>query len=281
MTQEQSHRRRSRTDRKRPVLVTSSTTIENEESGENGQNTENGYVEEVEEVGETRETADAMVPVAPQKPARRLPGFFSTIGRKTEAEESQEVDVAQARLARATRKAGAGTASKEVATTGTQEPKQEAKKPAASTRAATTTRPTSGFKTRYLIGMVIYLLGANFIGIFEASFLTANHLNIVLTTFNLFGGTIVISTSTLVFLLTLILLLILLAKFDLIPRSLSAMGGSPASQRGQSNNRNTNQEANTKTPPPVMKQGVKGEDDDLYDEYRANQRYMQRRARKR
>ena len=52
---------------------------------------------------------------------------------------------------------------------------------------------------RYLLGMVIYLLGANFIGIFEASFMTANHLNIVLTTFKLFGGTIVVSTSTLLY----------------------------------------------------------------------------------
>jgi hypothetical protein len=30
-----------------------------------------------------------------------------------------------------------------------------------------------------------------------------------------------------------------------------------------------------------MRQGVKGADDDLYEDYRATQRYMQRRARKR
>lgn len=274
MTQEQSRRRRSRTDRNRPMLVTSSTATENEESE---QTTQNEYAAEAVETA----PADEVVSTAPQKQTRRLPGFFSTIGRKAQSEESQEVDVAQARLARATRKASTSVTTKETAATSKEEPKQEAKKPA-TTRAAATTRPTSGFKTRYLIGMVVYLLGANFIGIFEASFMTANHLNIILTTFKLFGGTIVISTSTLVFLLTLVLLLIVLARFDLIPRSLSAMSGAPTpAQRGQSNNRNTNQEVSPKTPPPVMKQGIKGEDDDLYDEYRANQRYMQRRARKR
>ena len=273
MTQEQSRRRRSRTDRNRPMLVTASTATENEESA---QTTQNGYAEEVTATA----TADEMVSVAPQKQPRRLPGFFSTVGRKAQSEEEQEVDVAQARLARATRKAGAGATNKEVATTSKEEPKQEAKKPATTKAAAT--RPASGFKTRYLLGMVVYLLGANFVGIFEASFMTANHLNIVLTTFKLFGGNIVISTSTLVFLLTLVLLLIILARFDLIPRSLSAMSGAATpAQRTQANNRNTNSEASTKTPPPVMKQGIKGEDDDLYDEYRANQRYMQRRARKR
>lgn len=274
MTQEQSRRRRNRTDRNRPMLVTSSTAIENEESE---QTTQNGYAVEVAETAPAAE----VISTAPQKPARRLPGFFSTVGRKAQSEEAQEVDVAQARLARATRKAGASVTTKETATTGKEVSKPEAKKPVTA-RAAATTRPTSGFKTRYLLGMVVYLLGANFIGIFEASFMTANHLNIVLTTFKLFGGTIIISTSTLVFLLTLVLLLIVLARFDLIPRSLSAMSGAATpAQRGQANNRNTNQEANPKTPPPVMKQGIKGEDDDLYDEYRANQRYMQRRARKR
>ncbi|HET9921444.1 MAG TPA: hypothetical protein VFQ30_16495 [Ktedonobacteraceae bacterium] len=274
MTQEQSRRRRSRADRNRPVLVTSGTAIENEGSE---LNTEDGQIDEINEMA----MAEEPMPVAPAKPARRLPGFFSTIGKKTETEAEPEVDVAQARLARATRKVGAVSATKETTTSKKEsDGEQETKKPAPA-RAAAPARP-GGFKTRYLLGMVVYLLGANFIGIFEASFMSSNHLNIVLTTFNLFGGNIVISTSTLVFLLTLILLLIVLAKFDLIPRSFSAMSGASTPQRGQSSSRNNNSaEATPKTPPPVMKQGVKGEDDDLYDEYRANQRYMQRRARKR
>jgi hypothetical protein len=274
MTQEQGHRRRpTRADRKRPVLVTSSS-----ESETTLDEPEFEQIETVEESVE--ETAPT-----PAK-TRRLPGFFSTIGKKS-TEEAPEVDVAQARLARATRKAGVGSGSAkatEISTTPTKQEKQEAKPKPAPAR-TTATRP-GGFKTRYLLGMVIYLLGANFIGVFETEFMTANHLNYQLTSFNLFGGQVIISTSTLVFLATLILLLIVLAKFDLIPRSLGALAGQPEPARrgsGQSNNKSksASQEPVAKTPPPTMRQGVKGADDDLYEDYRATQRYMQRRARKR
>lgn len=273
MTQEQSHRRRSaRADRNRPVLVPSSRETESETT------LAEPAFEQIETVEESvEETAPA-----PTK-TRRLPGFFSTIGKKP-AEETLEVDVAQARLARATRKTGLGSGAAkaaEVSTTPKKQEKQEAKATPARTAA---TRP-GGFKTRYLLGMVIYLLGANFIGVFETEFMTANHLNYMLTSFNLFGGTVVISTSTIVFLATLILLLLVLAKFDLIPRSLSALAGQPEPARrgaGQSNNKSksASQEQVAKTP-PAMRQGVKGADDDLYEDYRATQRYMQRRARKR
>ncbi len=276
MTQEQSRRRRyNRADRNRPVLVTSSSETESETSSDD---IESEQIETAEETPIVEE-----VVATPQK-TRRLPGFFSTIGKKP-AEETPEADVAQARLARATRKVGTGTTkAADTMTTVTTEEKQHETKPKPTPARTTTTRPSSGFKTRYLIGMVIYLLGANFIGVIETQFMTANGLNHVLTTFSLFGGTVVISTATIVFLSTLIILLIALAKFDLIPRSLGAMTGMPeTSRRGQTGNRSnsTNQEPTPKTPPPTMKQGVKGADDDIYADYRADQRYMQRRARKR
>ncbi len=276
MTQEQSHRRRStRADRNRPVLVTSSRESESETTLDEP---------EFEQIETVEESVEETAPT-PTK-TRRLPGFFSTIGKKS-TEEAPEVDVAQARLARATRKVGLGSSSTkaaEISTTPTKQEKQEAKPKPAPAR-TTATRP-GGFKTRYLLGMVIYLLGANFIGVFETEFMTANHLNYQLTSFNLFGGQVIISTSTLVFLATLILLLIVLAKFDLIPRSLGALAGQPEPARrgsGQSNNKSksASQEPVAKTPPPTMRQGVKGADDDLYEDYRATQRYMQRRARKR
>ena len=279
MTQEQSRRRRyNRVDRNRPVLVTSSSETESDTSLDDS---EFEQIETIEEASPVEEAA-----AAPQK-MRRLPGFFSTIGKKPE-EATPEIDVAQARLARATRKAGSGTGgakAAEAATTPAKQESQEAKPKPAPAR-TTATRPSGGFKTRYLLGMVIYLLGANFIGVFETQIMSANHLNYVLTTFNLFGGTVVISTSTVVFLATLIVLLLVLAKFDLIPRSLSAMAGQPApARRGQSQSsnkgNNANQEPTVKTPPPTMRQGIKGADDDLYADYRDNQRYMQRRARKR
>jgi hypothetical protein len=123
--------------------------------------------------------------------------------------------------------------------------------------------------------MGIYLLSANFIGVAETSFFQGNHLDSVLTTFNLFGGLIVVRTSTLVYLATLVILLILLARFDLIPRNFSAMTGqssSQASRRGGSSSTNRNTSENVRNAPPTMRQGVKGADDDLYQEYRANQR---------
>jgi hypothetical protein len=94
----------------------------------------------------------------------------------------------------------------------------------------------------------------------------------VLTTFNLFGGKMVVSTSTIAFIATLVILLILLAKFDLIPSSLG-MGmntARPVSKTGSS-------EATPGVPAPkftqpAVRQGVAGEHDDLYQEYRSNQR---------
>jgi len=113
------------------------------------------------------------------------------------------------------------------------------KEPARTTQPA---RPTSAFKTRYLIGMGIYLLGANFIGVFVTSFFQSNHLDSILTTFNLFGSAIVVRTSTLAYLAMLVILLVLLARFDLIPRNFSAMTGqsSQSSRRGGSSNTNRN-----------------------------------------
>jgi hypothetical protein len=275
MTQEQSRRRRSnRADRNRPVLVTSSTETEGET------NSDDTEVEQIETIEETPVAEE--VPATPQK-TRRLPGFFSTIGKKP-TEETPEADVAQARLARATRKAGTTTTKAAESAPTEEKQEQQETKPKPTPARTTTTRPSGGFKTRYLLGMVIYLLGANFIGVFETQFMAANHLYAVLTTFNLFGGKVIISTSTVVFLATLIILLVVLAKLDLIPRSLGALAGQPEpARRGQIGNKSntTDQEPTPKTPPPTMRQGVKGADDDIYADYRADQRYMQRRARKR
>src|SRR5205807_4345416 len=152
-----------------------------------------------------------------------------------------------------------------------------------SSRSAAPSRPNSIFKTRYLIGMGIYLLAANFIGAFETNILRANNLDVRLTQFNLFGGTIVISTSTLVFLATLVIILVALARFDLIPRNFSAMMGGSSSQQNRrgtgsgSSGRNQGPTEGIRNSPPSMKQGVKGADDELYQEYRSNQRRAKKR----
>jgi hypothetical protein len=147
--------------------------------------------------------------------------------------------------------------------------------PPASARSAPA-RPRSGFKTRYILGLAIYLLGAQLIGAYEATFLNANHMDGIL--FKI--GSIAITTSTLAFLATLIILLIVLARFDLIPRNLGTLMGQPTSSRRTGSTPSRTEES-VKTPPPTMKQGVKGADDDLYQEYQEQRRYQQRRERKR
>lgn len=258
------NKRSARAGRNKPLLVTSP---ENEEHKENNEN-------DLEDALPTLEESQSEVqePAPTARPERRLPGFFSTVGKKAPVASSQEVDATQARLARATRTKGSlAKAPTDTRSVAKAEPKKEPAK------ASGPARPASAFKTKYFIGMGIYLLGANFVGIGESSFFAANHLDSVLTTFNLFGGNIVIKTSTLAFLATLVILLVLLARFDLIPRSFSAMSGTPPARKGSSNStaknsQNQNTVEGSRATPPTMKQGVKGKHDNLYQEYRANQR---------
>jgi hypothetical protein len=153
------------------------------------------------------------------------------------------------------------------------------KEPAGSTSSQRPAR--SGFKTKYLIGMGIYLVVAEFMGTFVVNFFRANGLDTVLTKFNLFGGEITISTSILAFLSILIILLIVLARFDLIPRNFAAMSGNSPQRRTGTGNSTAKGNQNTtdsgRTTPPTMRQGVKGANDDLYQEYRANQRREKKR----
>lgn len=258
------HRRSARVPRNRPVLVTSTENEGNEQNEQVGEDSSPTLEESLAEVQSQNPE------VAPTK--RRLPNFFSTVGKRAPTQGSQETDAAQARLARATR----GKVSPARSSTSSEQ-KSEATKEREPARTRTTqpARPAGAFKTRYLIGMGIYLLGANLIGVSVTNFFQGNHLDSVLTTFNLFGGLIVVRTSTLVYLATLVILLVLLARFDLIPRNFSAMTGQSTSRsgrRGSSSNTNRNTSENVRNTPPTMKQGVKGADDDLYQEYRANQR---------
>src|SRR5438876_645087 len=117
---------------------------------------------------------------------------------------------------------------------------------------ATQDQPRQGaFKTKYLYGMIIYVVVAMFVGQYERAFLVSNHLDKVL--FQI--GSFAVTTSTALYLLTLIILLIVLARFDLIPRSLGAMSGQSTSQSGRSGQASS-QSDNTKNSQPTMKQGV-------------------------
>lgn len=239
--------------------------------------------QEQEDATPTTPTTDSAVAVEAQPststttkttgPSRRLPGFFSTVGRKQQQETTTEADIAQARIARATRgktpAKGADTideADKDTKEVAKPEPRKALGRPAG--------RPTGGFKTRYLFGMVIYLLAANFIGVIITNAFASNHIDSLLTSFNLFGGNIQIRTSTLAYLALLVILLVALAYFDLIPRSFSALSGQkqPVKRGTSSTKQNSSANVLVRNTPPPMRQGVKGADDDLYEEYRYNQR---------
>ncbi len=254
------HYKRSRSaGRNRPVLVSPSSDDKiTEELSEPTQ--------QVEEVASTTTVEDTH--------PRRLPKFFPSVG-KNEKEGAVEANPAAARIARATRGTGVSSASnRTVKESRPAESKSNATK--VGTKAAPA-RPTrqGGFKTRYLWGMAIYVLVAMVVGQYERALLVANHLEKIL--FQI--GSFAVTTSTALYLLTLIILLVILARFDLIPRSLGAMSGQPTTQRGKPGQSPSGSD-DTKSPPPTMKQGVKGADDDLYQEYREQQRYLQRRERK-
>lgn len=256
-------KRAHRASRNRPVLVT--------ESGNAEATTET--VKEVAASG-TSVAVEEMTITEVQPAPRRRPGFFANVSKATPPTDQTEADPKAARLARAMR--GKATAPEKPT-------KEKEKSQAASaTRLATTPvrpRPSSGFKMRYIWGMVIYLLVADFLGVYVTNFMTANHLDATLFTW----GPIIGKTSTLIFLGILIVILIVMARFDLLPRSFAAMANSnnTTSQRTNLTRSKGEPTFETRSAQPSLKQGVQGESDDLYREYRENQRYFQRRDRKR
>jgi hypothetical protein len=202
-----------------------------------------------------------------------VPRFFANIGKTSAPADQPEANPQAARLARAMRGKPVGSAREELVpekkqTTGT------------SKTSIAPTRPRSGFKTRYIWGMVIYLLVADVLGVYITNFMQANHLDATLFTWGPVKGT----TSTLIFLAILVLILVVMARFDLLPRTFSGIVGGSAQRGKSSSSPSKTKDAptfETRTPQLTIKQGVQGDHDDLYKEYRENQRYFQRRDRKR
>jgi hypothetical protein len=263
------NKRSKNTSKNRPVLVTSSS---------NDLATQD---QSVEVTGETIQPVEEVVSPATVEDAqpRRFPKFFSSVG-KSDKGSTVEADQASARIARATRNSAASSNNRAAKDSKPMQSQSDANKVSTNKAAPKSTpakaQPRQGaFKTKYLYGIIIYVVVAMFVGQYERAFLVANHLDKVL--FQI--GSFAVTTSTALYLLTLIILLIVLARFDLIPRSLGAMSGQSTSQSGRSG-QSSSQSDNTKNAQPTMKQGVKGADDDLYQEYREQQRYLQRRERK-
>src|SRR6202165_565772 len=185
------YKRANRHGRNRPVLVT-------------------GAAGEQASTVETEETAISAPPaevstVVEEAPVvkKNRPHFFSTLGRKEETAEAKETDAAAARLARATRgKAALGKKELKEA----REPKKTEPKAVVKSAPSRTAPPPrrGGFKPRHLIGILAYLLVAEFVGGLERTFLISNRLETLLFTL----GPIQVTTSVVMFLLTLVVLLV-------------------------------------------------------------------------
>lgn len=267
------YKRANRQGRNRPVLVTGASTEQ-----------ASTVDAQAEETTASASPAEAST-VIEETPAvkKNRPRFFSTVGKKDETAEAKETEAAAARLARATRGKTSAPGKKEPKEPEVIKEIREPKKPepkAVVKSAPSRTAPPprrGGFKPRHLIGILAYLLVAEFVGGYERAFLAGNGLDKLLFTI----GPVQVTTSILVFLLTLIVLLIILARFDLVPRSLTPASSQPRTQNksGSAQNKSGTDFGSGRNT-PSMKQGVKGADDDLYQEYRETQRYLQRRERK-
>ncbi len=225
---------------------------------------------EIEEASQP-ETQIAVEERPTEQPAqrRRMPAFFTSIGRGNR--ETPEADPKAARMARAMRGKTLNSAKEEIA---------PAKKSANGTAKATVTptRPRSKFKMRYLWGMMIYVLIAEYLGTFVTAYMKGQHMDGVVVPL----GSFQLTRSTLVFLAILVVILIVMARFDLIPTSMTKMMGDSAAPRGTATTSKKDAPTfETRAPQPTIRQGVKGEHDSLYQEYRSNQRYFQKRDRKR
>lgn len=250
--------RRSRSARNRPVLVNG---VE-ETTEETPPTTENLALDVTPTATETETVA---APAPPSRNPLHLPKFFSKVEHNTEEGTTGKDEVVEARMARA-KKSLSGKA----ATTTTDATASEDAKPTAKAKPvpATPAKPRL-FKTRHIIGIAAYLLGANVLLPFEASYIKGANLNKTLyTIFN-----VQIDTALVVNIVTLIICLYLLVTFDLLPNGKQLSANQAAQKRG-TRTTSSNNSSNTvaKTPPPTIRQGVKGESDDLYQSYRTNQR---------
>ena len=266
--------RRTRTQRNRPTLVTNATSAESLPSA-----SEDQHLEPVATIAEpiSAEPEVSTTPVAHPRPSL-LPRFFSKVDKSDQDEvadnTTQDANVIQARMARARKGIAVGekTAAKK------EEVKETARTTASPVAAKTTpNRPPSLFKTRHIIGMAIYLLAAQFILPYERLFAISTGIEKKLADFPFFGFNASITTSFLLNIITLIVLLYLLVHFDLLPSG-KKISAAQAQQGKTGSARNANGAAPAERPAPkIIREGVKGEHDDLYMAYRNNQRREKKR----
>jgi hypothetical protein len=268
--------RRAHSQHKRPMLVSSGTQgvqksqgdqVETSESEISNGTVNTGPLVEASAATETPEVA------AKAQRSQGLPKFFSKVEKNVEESETSREEVVKARLARAQKTTSKAEGTSEVeATPEVKKTKEKDEKAVRATSRTTTPARPGLFKTRHFIGMLIYLLGAETLIPLEGKFcvqLGIDHPGHPLAQFTVFNIPMQIMPSVILNAATLVILLLLLVKFDLFPSTTSAR--TTATARAQQERREQRTAAE-KALPPTVRQGVKGEDDDLYHAYRSNQR---------
>jgi len=251
--------RRTRQRRNQPILVTD-TEIENTLPPTDELTTDADSEQEAKATN-----TDESAPERKAQPLSRLPKFFSRVDKS----EQKEDEVVKARLARANHdKVNRGDSKASIVKANT---KNDAK-----LQSKTPERKEPLFKIRHFVGMTIYLFGAQLVLPYE--FAIARQLGLdhpyPVTAFNF---TIPLSSGLFLNIATLILFLYILVKLDLLPNTASAKIRAEQKAKEQQSKNGQNAAPVVKNVPPPMKLGVKGEDDDLYKAYRANQRREKKR----
>src|SRR5260221_13823541 len=163
-----SSKRCSRAGGNGPVLVTPDT---------NSEVTQDQPAEEISDA--TQPVAEVATTTTDEAPRpRRLPKFFSSIGRN-EQQQAITANPEAARIARATRSANSRPAKESKAEESSAPAQTRASQAPAKAAPATSgrPRPASAFKMRYLFGILLYLILAELIGGSERSLLIANKLD--------------------------------------------------------------------------------------------------------
>jgi hypothetical protein len=217
------------------------------------------------------ETETVAAPIATSRNPLHLPKFFSKVEHNQEESATSTDEVVEARMARAKK----SLSGKAVAATTTEVIESVSEKPVVKAKAAPATpaKPRL-FKTRHIIGMVAYLFGANLLLPAEANFIINSHLEKNL--YKVPGINLQITTSLLANIVTLVVFLYLLVAFDLLPNGKQLSTNQTPSKGGKSGAKTSSASSSAtalaRTPQPTVRQGVKGESDDLYQSYRSNQR---------
>src|SRR5260370_6295942 len=188
--------RGSRAGRNRRVVVTADADSEV---------TQDQPAEEISDA--TQPVAEVATTTTDEAPRpRRLPKFFSSIGRN-EQQQAITANPEAARIARATRSANSRPAKESKAEESSAPAQTSANQTPANAAPSTSSRrrPASAIKTRYLFGILLYLILAQVIEGVERSLLVANKLDKLL--FQI--GPLAVNTSTLAFFVTLVVILVI------------------------------------------------------------------------